>query len=197
MALRMILVRFSLFFCSFIYLNYCVSFESLQITMKKNIFPFILSASIFIAACSANQENKETNEEKSTPVMAYFGDSISTDEAVNADQIPALLNDKDSVHLKVSGTIEEVCQKKGCWMKMNIGQDKAMMVRFKDYGFFVPKDAAGKSLVMEGYAFKDTIPVADLRHYAEDAGKTKEEIEKITEPEIRISFESNGLIIQN
>lgn len=165
--------------------------------MKKNIFPFILSASLFIAACSSNQENNETNEEKTTPVLAYFGDSISSNEAVSADQIPALLNGKDSVHLKVSGTIEEVCQKKGCWMKMNIGQDKAMMVRFKDYGFFVPKDAAGKSLVMEGYAFKDTIPVADLRHYAEDAGKTKEEIEKITEPEFRISFESNGLIIQN
>jgi hypothetical protein len=34
-----------------------------------------------------------------------------------------------------------------------------------------------------------------LRHYAEDAGKSKSEIEQILNPEFKLSFIANGLII--
>jgi len=37
--------------------------------------------------------------------------------------------------------------------------------------------------------------VATLRHYAEDAGKSKEEIEKITEPETNLMFLADGVLI--
>ena len=62
--------------------------------------------------------------------------------------------------------------------------------------FFVPKDASGKTAIFEGVAYNDTIPVNDLKHYAEDEGKSKEEIEKITKPEVTISFEAHGVIIK-
>jgi tRNA (Thr-GGU) A37 N-methylase len=72
-----------------------------------------------------------------------------------------------------------------------------MMVHFKDYGFFVPKDCSGKKLVMEGIAFIDVTPVSQLKHYAEDAGKSKEEIEKITEDEKELTFEASGVLLYN
>ena len=72
-----------------------------------------------------------------------------------------------------------------------------MRVTFKDYAFFVPKDASGKTVIMDGYAYKNVTTVAELRHYAEDAGKPKEEIEKITEPESELVFEAHGVIIKN
>ena len=128
--------------------------------------------------------------------MQFFGDSISADGAVAAAELPAQLAGKDSLRIKLSGTIEEVCQKKGCWMDMKIGSDQVMKVTFRDYAFFVPKDASGKSVIIDGYAYTDTVSVAELRHYAEDAGKTKEEIEKISAPEVSISFEANGVIIK-
>jgi hypothetical protein len=92
-------------------------------------------------------------------------------------------------------TVEEVCQKKGCWMTVHSGNagGEEIMVRFKDYGFFVPKDLGGKKVLVEGKAFKSVIPGEDLRHYAEDAGKSEEEIMAITEPENSFQFEATGV----
>ena len=57
-----------------------------------------------------------------------------------------------------------------------------MRVRFKDYGFFVPRGISGKTVVLDGYAFHSTTSVAQLRHYAQDAGKSKAEIRRSQSP---------------
>jgi len=66
-------------------------------------------------------------------------------------------------------------------------------VRFKDYGFFVPKDISGKDVIVEGKAYSTEVSVEELRHYAEDAGKSKEEIMAITEPEQTYAFLATGV----
>lgn len=163
--------------------------------MKKLFFISAISVALF-SACG-NHEGESTNETVAVDTtLQFFGDSISMEGAVAADQLAAQMAGKDSMKVKVTGPIQEVCQKKGCWMTMNIGNDQTMQVKFKDYAFFVPKDASGKTVTIEGVAFTDTVAVAELKHYAEDAGKSKEEIEKITEPEISIAFEANGVIIK-
>ncbi len=73
-----------------------------------------------------------------------------------------------------------------------------ILVRFKDYGFFVPKSGLEKKeTIIEGYPKQDTLSVKMLKHYAEDAGKTKEEIDKITSPKYKISFIADGVIIKD
>jgi hypothetical protein len=124
-----------------------------------------------------------------------FGEKIKLDGAIEGASFLKQIDGKDSLLVKISAPIVNVCQKKGCWMNVDLGEGKQMMVRFKDYGFFVPKDADGKIAVMDGVAFREVLSVDMLRHYAEDAGKTKEEIEKITEPETRLSFEASGVLI--
>jgi hypothetical protein len=124
-----------------------------------------------------------------------FGDKIKADGAVDASAFLKAMEGQDSMEVKIKAPIVEVCQKKGCWMNIDLGDGKTMMVRFKDYGFFVPKDASGRTAVMQGKAFKEVLSVEMLRHYAEDGGKSKEEIEKITEPETRLSFEASGVLI--
>ena len=52
-----------------------------------------------------------------------------------------------------------------------------------------------KKAVLEGFVKQDTISVKMLRHYAEDAGKSKYEIDQITKPEFKLSFIANGVII--
>jgi hypothetical protein len=85
---------------------------------------------------------------------------------------------------------------KGCWMKIKAEED-TILVRFKDYGFFVPKDGVvGNKTIINGKLSVDTLSVAQLRHYAEDAGKSKEEISKIIDPEISMTFLANGVIIE-
>ncbi len=163
--------------------------------MKKLIFVSLIGTAL-LTSCGNNSDGNDNKTALKDTTLKYFGDTITLDGALAADQLNTSINGKDSLKIKLAGKIESVCQKKGCWMKMNIGTNQEMMVRFKDYGFFVPKDAAGKEVVIEGVAFHDTTKVAELQHYAEDAGKSKEEIAKITEPEINISFEAHGVIIK-
>ena len=102
-----------------------------------------------------------------------------------------------SAQAKLEGEIISTCPKKGCWIEMKI-DDKDVFVKFKDYGFFVPKSGMeGKKAIIQGLASIDTVSVKDLKHYAEDAGKSKTEIEKITSPEIKISFLAEGVIIRD
>ena len=96
---------------------------------------------------------------------------------------------------KLEGQILSTCPMKGCWMKISVERD-TILVRFKDYGFFVPKSGAeGKSAIINGKLSVDTLSVAQLRHYAEDAGKSKDEVSKIVKPEITISFLADGVVI--
>jgi hypothetical protein len=74
--------------------------------------------------------------------------------------------------------------------------DETIMVRFKDYGFFMPLDAAGKEVIVAGKAFVKEVSVADLKHYAEDAGKSSDEIANITEPAMEFAFEANGVLLK-
>lgn len=125
-----------------------------------------------------------------------FGKAIDDKSAIAATALPAKMGDKSEMPAKVTGTVESVCQVKGCWMKVNLNNGETMRVMFKDYGFFVPKDIAGKTVVMEGEAQKKTVPVEHLKHYALDAGKSKEEIAAITEPKDELTFIADGVIVK-
>ncbi len=125
-----------------------------------------------------------------------FGRKINEKSAIEASQLPAKMGDKESMNTKVTGTVESVCQAKGCWMKVKMDNGETMRVTFKDYGFFVPKDITGKTVVVEGVAEKKTTPVSELRHYAEDAGKSKAEIAQITEPKNELAFVADGVIVK-
>ena len=128
--------------------------------------------------------------------ISYHGKKITENGAIPATQLAAKMGDKTEMPAKVEGTVESVCKMKGCWMKVKTSDGQTMRVTFKDYGFFVPKDIVGKTVVVEGTAETSTTPVADLRHYAQDAGKSKEEIEKITEPEKALTFVADGVIVK-
>jgi len=105
-------------------------------------------------------------------------------------------NPKESKSVTIKGKIIETCSVKGCWMTVDMDNGDTMMVRFKDYGFFVPKEGQySKDVIMKGIAKMDTLTVQQLRHYAEDAGKTQEEIDAITEPEISVNFTAEGVLI--
>lgn len=103
----------------------------------------------------------------------------------------------DTLQTKFRGVVKEVCQAKGCWMKVALEDGKEAMVRFKDYGFFMPKDIAGKEVVVNGLAFIEEMGVEDQRHYAKDAGKSPAEIAKITKPKRTLGFTADGVLLQD
>ena len=70
-----------------------------------------------------------------------------------------------------------------------------LLVKMKDYGFFLPVAAKGKTVVIDGEVKMKTTSVAELQHYAEDAKKSKEEIAAITKPEKEIRVMAKGIVI--
>lgn len=126
----------------------------------------------------------------------HFGKEINDKKAIEASQLVTKMGSKETMNAKVTGTVESVCQVKGCWMKVKMDNGESMRVMFKDYAFFVPKDLAGKTVVFEGEAQKKEVPVEHLKHYAKDAGKSQEEIAKITQPKQELTFIADGVMIK-
>jgi hypothetical protein len=156
--------------------------------MLKRLSLFTAIA-LFAVAC--NQTSTKNGPES-------FGSKITEDNIVSVDSVVSSLKNssQDIASIKATGKIEAVCKNKGCWMTIANRVGKPMRITFKDYGFFVPKDCAGKTAVFEGRAYHDTTTVEMLKEYAKDDGKSKEEIEKIIAPEINYSFEATGVIIK-
>ncbi len=170
--------------------------------MKKFIYTLILPFGLF--ACQNAQENtstekQEVEELKEAINYTVYGDEINAEGVVSYDEFASLLNEKDTVEVKLSGEIDKTCKVKGCWMKVSVeGEEVPMHITFKDYGFFVPKEGMeDKAAIFEGIAFVDTISVEMLRHYAEDEGLSEEEIAAITEPEVVVTFEASGVLIED
>ena len=89
--------------------------------------------------------------------------------------------------VRLEGTIEKVCQNKGCWLELK-QRAASVHVTFENYGFFVPKDSMGKPVVLEGkVVVKQPTPenVAHLK--AEGAGETAG---------AKVSIEATGLEIR-
>lgn len=158
----------------------------------------VLSMAFF--ACKTNKEDKKVEEKEVVSAYSSFGDKISEKDYLSAADVYAkyqTLKAGDTINLKFASSIEEVCSKKGCWMKLPAGEtNETIMVRFKDYGFFMPLDANGKEVIVEGKAFVKEVSVDELKHYAEDAGKSAEEIAKITAPKMELAFEANGVLMK-
>jgi hypothetical protein len=92
--------------------------------------------------------------------------------------------------VKTEGVVSSVCQDKGCWMVLKAG-DQSVRVRFKDYAFFVPKDSAGATAVLEGVFTVKTIPEATAKHYAEETPGGKPDAVKGDQKEL--SFLASGV----
>lgn len=167
--------------------------------MLKFVF-FSLVTSLVLVSCSNGDccKNEAKAGESTTAPMndgKHFGTAITSEGAIQVEDLAAKMNSVDSLDLKLAGVVNEVCQKKGCWMTLKNASGEEVRVTFKDYAFFMPKDISGKKVVLDGYAYTELTSVETLRHLAEDGGKSKEEIAKITAPKKELSYEAKGVVI--
>jgi Domain of unknown function (DUF4920) len=123
-----------------------------------------------------------------------FGVKTAEAGSVTADQLPALLEGKQSADVKVKGKVVEVCKAEGCWIRMETPAGP-MLVKMKDHSFTVPLALNGKTIVAEGTATVKETTVEMQKHYAEDAGKSKEEIDAIKEPKKEIVLQATGILV--
>jgi hypothetical protein len=156
--------------------------------MKKLFFSLVLLAAGYIA----NAQPPKVPADPGT----IFGEKVNAAHAVSVEQLYSQLQSKEDRKMEVTikGTVSAVCQMEGCWIRVK-SPDGNMMVRMKDHKFAVPVILDGKSVAIHGLAQEKITTVEQLRHYAEDAGKSKEEIAKITEPKKEIVMEAKGVLV--
>ena len=163
---------------------------------KTNLMKYynliIFTLTFFFASCSSPLATEE-----SSIGFDYFGDTLDVSSAVEINQITNEMGaGKDSVYATFLAPINSICQKKGCWMELDLGNGENALVRFKDYGFFVPMDATGEIAVVEGAMTIDTLDVDWLRHQASDAGKSDSVIASINAFEISYSILAAGVALE-
>lgn len=164
----------------------------------KNILILILIATGLVACNDSKQKETEANTDTLAANYDFYGEKITDENVLSANEMMAKYNSLkpgDTINVKFKAKVNEVCQAKGCWMQVAIADDKEAMVKFKDYGFFMPTDLGNEEVIMQGKAFVAEMSVDEQRHYAEDGGKTKEEVLEITEPKRTLSFTSSGVLI--
>ncbi len=103
--------------------------------------------------------------------------TLTEKDRTTLDAVAAKAPEMAGKTVQVSGTVKSACIKKGCWMVL-AGDTARARITFKDYGFFVPLDAAGSTAIVEGAVEVKTLSEAERKHLAEDAGKSVDTIPK-------------------
>ena len=170
--------------------------------LKMRYLYIILMVVMTFVSCKKDTKEENavvdnTTEQKTT--KEFIGTQFEVKrvkplETIKEEYLALKANDTNYVAFKAK--VNKVCQAKGCWMRLALDNDQEIMVKFKDYGFFMPKDLAGKEVTVNGYAFVDEMSVEDQKHFAEDEGKSEEEITAITTPKKTYSFIADGVMIE-
>ena len=140
-----------------------------------------------------------TTDESAEVKSSFYGEEFDYSQPETASAVLEKyknLKPGDTIQTTFASSVNSVCVKKGCWMRLKLDDNEESLVRFKDYGFFVPKDIEGQNAVVHGKLFVNETSVEDLKHYAEDAGKSEEEIAAITEPKLEFALEADGVYLQ-
>lgn len=156
-----------------------------KVHFMKKLFIAIV-AGFCITATAASVEAKDK-----------YGKTFKADKAVTVKEFSGNMKDqKEMKDVVVKGTIAQVCQAAGCWVKLKNEAGEDVLVKFKDHAFLVPKDIAGKTAIVSGKAVRKVISVDECKHMAEDAGASEAEIAKISEPKEELRIEATGIIVE-
>ena len=161
--------------------------------LMKNIS--LLFMVLILFSCNSSKEDPILSSKNEPLSSQFYGKLISQDSIKNLTLEKQSLMNTGIKSSKISGKIIETCSKKGCWMTLDTGED-TLFIKFRDYAFFVPTDSVeGKKAIVPLVDIVAEISIEEQRHYAEDAGKSEEEIAVIIEVEKTLSFEADGVLL--
>jgi Domain of unknown function (DUF4920) len=147
----------------------------------------LLAAAVLALSFSINAQDAP-----SAKPGVVFGEITEKGTVVSANEVESKMVD-NKYEGKIKGKVIEVCKAMGCWAKLQKDDGSTIMIKVKDHEFAMPEDIVGKVVLAEGSAQVKETSVNMLKHYAEDAGKSKEEIEKIKEPKKEVLMTVKGV----
>lgn len=168
----------------------------------KKIFSLMLVV-LALSLTALAQENMEKMEMKPTDKdkteaipsggVLKRGAALGNSKKVSLAKVMAAPDKFAGQSVRVEGVIVRSCKAEGCWMELAPKADaKAVRVKMKDHGFFIPLDSAGALAKAEGVFSVKTLSKEEVKHLMEDDGAKFDNINAdgtVTE----ISFLASGV----
>lgn len=120
----------------------------------------------------------------------HFGEPFSQKDAT---PLAKAIETESKDGVLVSGEVEAVCQKKGCWMVVKDG-DVSARVLMKDHGFSVPMDSRGKKVQVEGTLTSREFTEAQVKHLEKDGGGDPDKVSGTRKEHV---LTASGVLIQS
>ena len=173
---------------------------------KSALILALVAATGTVCALGCKDKKKDTTDhsvkietsqaQPAMPSYASFGAPmrLSDSQAVTISQVLATPGKFNGKYVRVSGTVDKVCEKKGCWLTLSdTTSAQTLFVKFADpeEGRLIPMEAAGKPAIIEGMVKVKMIPEADARHYAQDNNASDDEIARIVGSQKQVTI-TNG-----
>lgn len=167
--------------------------------MRYFIFAFFIV--LMNSSCKNDTDLKPETQVQEDPELITFtavGEEVITEGILSPGEMHSLYQGMaigDTLGVRLRTTVNSVCKKKGCWMQLELDGGEEALVTFRNYEVVVPADIETREVVVQGSAYITKLSVEDQQHFAEDAGKSLEEVRAITQPEITFSFLAEGVLI--
>ena len=93
--------------------------------MKISIALYAISLMLFVA-CEQPQQSEVVTNETIGETFDYRGDKIDDQNIMELTDFKTSREGKGELNAKLSGKVTSVCKKKGCWMKVDLGDGERL-----------------------------------------------------------------------
>lgn len=81
---------------------------------------------------------------------AKFGAPVTVKKSVPVAKLAAAPAKYEGKTVRIEGTVAEVCQGRGCWVRVKDAKGQVFLAKSLDESILLPKDCAGQLVVVQG-----------------------------------------------
>ena len=100
------------------------------------------------------------------PAPLRVGAAITVKKPVDIDRLARDPKRYLGRTVRLEGTVKEVCQGMGCWVEVASARGGSVLAKSLDESVLLPKDCAGRKIVVQGVVTKLLAPGAEAKEHA-------------------------------
>lgn len=124
------------------------------------------------AAAPGKGETPEDRDQVDADGIVRRGEKLSEAPTIELKDALERAKELDGKSVKIAGTVDQVCAKKGCWFVLRANdealKDKTIRITSKGYRFFMPRSSVGQKAIVEGDFSIKTLSEAEAQHFEDD-----------------------------
>lgn len=141
--------------------------------MRTFVITLSLSLCLFIANANANKVLRLSEPVHSDASSETFGKLMNNKlPLVSLAELKSTPDTYLAKPFRLEARVAKVCQKKGCFFIAQQGEH-VIRVAFRDYGFFIPTDSHGKTMMLSGELIARQMSKAQAEHFKQDMQSSK------------------------